>query len=96
MNVLFFSFSLLPLTLLNRIVPEAEWAMPAEELNRLEKIYDRFAPDDPLERVAWLFVSPVSLPNPSRDGWESEERDIDRALEGFEAALAGRMTCPWR
>jgi transcriptional regulator with XRE-family HTH domain len=70
----------------HRFVPDADWAMPADELARLETIYERFAPADPLERVAWLFVSPVQLPNPSREGWEAEHRDIDQARR--DAALA--------
>jgi hypothetical protein len=47
----------------------------------LESVYDRFAPTDPLERTAWLFQHSVQLPNPSAEGWESEERDIDSARQ---------------
>jgi hypothetical protein len=70
----------------HRFVPDAEWAMPEEELDRLERIYDRFTPTDPLERVAWLFQGQVSLPNPSQEGWEAEHREIDQARR--DAAIA--------
>jgi len=62
----------------HRQLPDAEWAMPAEVLDRLEAIYQRFAPSDPLERTAWLFEQFVELPIPSA-GWKGEERDIDVA-----------------
>jgi transcriptional regulator with XRE-family HTH domain len=63
----------------HRMVPDANWAMPSEDLDRIERIYDRFAPSDPLEQVAWLFEPPVSLPRPSHEGWQAEERDVDDA-----------------
>lgn len=58
--------------------PNAEWSMPTEVLDRLEGIYERLAPDDQIERTAWLFEHSVALPKPSA-GWEAEERDIDLA-----------------
>ncbi len=61
----------------HRQFPDAEWALPDAVLDRLEAVYDRFAPDDPLMRTAWLFQQSVQLPNPSSEGWEAEERDID-------------------
>jgi hypothetical protein len=69
----------------HRQFPDAEWALPGEELDRLEAIYHRFEPSDPLERIAWLFGSPTQLPNPPKEGWEAEEREIDQARQ--EAAL---------
>ncbi|MDR7927036.1 helix-turn-helix transcriptional regulator [Acidithiobacillus thiooxidans] len=63
----------------HRQFPDAEWSMPAEVLNRLETIYDRFSPSDPLERTAWLFEQCVALPKPSTAGWEAEKRDVDAA-----------------
>jgi hypothetical protein len=69
----------------HRQFPDAEWALPAEEIKRLEAIYHRFAPADPLERIAWLFRPPVQLPNPPKEGWQAEEREIDQARQ--EAAL---------
>ena len=63
----------------HRQFPDAQWALPEGVLARLESVYDRFAPDDPLERTAWLFQQPVQLPKPSTAGWEAEQRDIDAA-----------------
>jgi transcriptional regulator with XRE-family HTH domain len=63
----------------HRQFPDAEWAMPGKVLVRLEAIYDRFAPVDPLKGIAWLFEQSVALPNPSKDGWQAEQRDLDAA-----------------
>ena len=63
----------------HRQFPDAEWSMPAGLLDRLETIYHGFAPSDPLERVAWLFEQGVGLPNPSHEGWQAEERQVEDA-----------------
>lgn len=63
----------------HRQFPDADWSLPAAELDRLATIYDRLAPSDPLERVAWLFEQSVSLPDPSHQGWQANERQIDES-----------------
>jgi hypothetical protein len=73
----------------NRQFPDAEWSLSAPLLDRLEAIYDRFAPDDPLEQIAWLFQNAVQLPKPSAEGWQGEERDLEAArLEAAQALYA--------
>lgn len=72
-----------------RYYPDAEWSLPAAVLDRLETIYDRFAPVDPLEQIAWLFQKAVRLPKPSAEGWQAEERDVEAArLEAAQALYA--------
>lgn len=61
----------------HRQFPDAEWSLPAPVLDRLEAVYDRFAPTDSLNEVAWLFQQSVQLPNPSGAGWEAEQRDVE-------------------
>lgn len=63
----------------HRQIPDAEWTIPAGLLDRLEGIYGRFEPTDPLEQVAWLFEQGVKLPNPSHEGWQAQERQIEDA-----------------
>ncbi|WP_246174988.1 XRE family transcriptional regulator [Bradyrhizobium paxllaeri] len=65
----------------HRQFPDAEWSLPGEVLDRLDAIYARFAPSDPLERVAWLFEQSVALPRPSAEGWKAERRDVDVARQ---------------
>ena len=63
----------------NRNFPDAEWRLPDTVLDRLDAIYNRFAPADPLERIAWLFQNGVALPRPSAEGWQANERDVAAA-----------------
>jgi transcriptional regulator with XRE-family HTH domain len=63
----------------HRMFPNAQWSMSGEFLDRLEIVYERFAPRDPLERTSWLFEHTAVLPKPSTEGWEAEQRDIDAA-----------------
>ncbi len=71
----------------HRQFPDAEWSLPDAVLDRLEALYDRFAPADPLERTAWLFQQSVQLPNLSAAGWQSEQRDVDAARQKAVQAL---------
>lgn len=62
----------------HRQFPDAQWAMQEEVLNRVESLYQRFAPADRLARVAWLFDQTVELPDPS-GGWQGEQRAAESA-----------------
>lgn len=71
----------------NRQFPDTEWSLPAETLDRLETVYRRFAPIDPLEQAAWLFQLSVQLPDPSRaEDWQAQQRQVEVAR--IEAARA--------
>jgi transcriptional regulator with XRE-family HTH domain len=63
----------------NREFHDADWRLPDPILNRIDDLYERFQPDDPLERVAWLFQNGVALPRPSAEGWEASRRDVEAA-----------------
>ncbi|WP_271629438.1 hypothetical protein [Caldicellulosiruptor sp. DIB 104C] len=39
----------------HRSFPEAEWALPEEELKKIEKIYNKLEPYDIIQRYVWLF-----------------------------------------
>ncbi len=71
----------------HRQFPDVDWSMPAGVLDRLEAIYNRFEPSDPLERTAWLFEQSVARPNPSAAGWKAEERNVDTARQEAARAL---------
>lgn len=70
----------------NRQFPDAKWRLPDPILERLDALYDRFAPADPLERIVWLFQNGVALPRPSAEGWQANGRDV--AAAQVEAARA--------
>ncbi|MBY4640512.1 helix-turn-helix domain-containing protein [Gluconacetobacter entanii] len=63
----------------HRQFPEAEWRLPDPVLDHIDVIYNRFEPTDPLERIAWLFQDGVQVPNPSAEGWEASQRDVEVA-----------------
>ncbi len=63
----------------HRRFSDAEWSMPSEDLDQLEVMYERFAPADTFEQIAWLFDQNVELPNPSKLGWKGEQREVDAA-----------------
>ena len=65
----------------HRQFPNAGWLLKADVLDRLEAVYDRFAPADVLERTAWLFQQSVQLPKLSAEGWEAEHREVDAARQ---------------
>ena len=61
----------------HRQYPEAEWSLSEDVLQRLETVYKRFTPQDPLIRVAWLFEMSVPWPKLTGGGWEAEQREAD-------------------
>lgn len=48
----------------HRQFPDAEWAMPGEFCDRLERIYQSFTPADSLDKYAYLFNYGVEVLNP--------------------------------
>jgi hypothetical protein len=74
----------------NRQSPNADRRLPDPLLDRLDAIYHRFAPTDPLERIAWLFKHGVRLPNPSAEGWEASQRDVEAARIEAARTLFGK------
>jgi transcriptional regulator with XRE-family HTH domain len=71
----------------NRQFPDVDWSLEDEVLDRLATVYARFAPDDPLERVAWLFQNGVALPDPSPEGWQGNEREVEAARQAAACEL---------
>ncbi len=60
----------------HRSYPTAQWALPAEPINKLETIYKKFSPPDIVDQHSWMFDNSVELINPP-DG--SPERWKERA-----------------
>jgi hypothetical protein len=61
-----------------------EWALPATELDEIEKIYMALDPTDLIKKYAWLFVSSVPLPHPTTkriegqaaaESWQTDEAE---------------------
>lgn len=71
----------------HRQFPDAEWSLSEDALLRLEVIYNRLAPDDPMASVAWLFASSVVLPKTTPGEWDVDEREVEVARRAAAKAL---------
>jgi uncharacterized membrane-anchored protein YhcB (DUF1043 family) len=58
-----------------RSFKDADWVLPDEDIAELQTIYDDLAPKDPIESIAWLFETSVSLPNPTGD-WQKDREQL--------------------
>lgn len=72
----------------HRDFPDAQWAMPAGLVKRLEGVFTRLEPDDPVDRYQWLFKHNVELPGIRRKPWsEREEIAENLRAEALEEIL---------
>jgi hypothetical protein len=70
----------------HREFAEAEWAMPPEDVDRLEQVLPRLQPASPLARNSWLFQSGAS---PRRRRRDPEAQDLpDAQREAMAECLA--------
>jgi transcriptional regulator with XRE-family HTH domain len=59
----------------HRAFPDANWALPEDQLSGMERIYEALEPSSFIERSAWLFSAPgANLPRPAKDDWQEDER----------------------
>ena len=61
----------------HRSFPNSDWALPVEEINRVERIYNEFSPTDPILRRSWLFNNGVPLLS-GRDveNWSKRDEEL--------------------
>jgi transcriptional regulator with XRE-family HTH domain len=69
----------------HRQFPDAKWSLSPDDLDALEVIYHRFAPDDPVARIAWLFQPRAEVIDPGVEGWRSRQSKL---IEVRQEALA--------
>ena len=62
----------------HRSFPDANWAMPAAELEPLAAIYERLTPADPVQAHSWLFDQRPILPE------KTSRKDIKAEMEEIE------------
>jgi hypothetical protein len=63
----------------HREVPDANWAMPREVIARLQTAYERFEPNEPIDKYAWLFTNGPKLMEPFSRDWQARQQAIVRA-----------------
>jgi len=61
----------------HRRFPNARWVMPTEDVACLEAIYERLAPDDPIETSLWLFGHHHDLPKEDGWDWQRYQEEVD-------------------
>lgn len=63
----------------HRNFADAEWALPAEFVDRLEPLYRRFAPQDAVQRHSWVFADDPGLLRPKGEDFDAQDRAVWRA-----------------
>jgi transcriptional regulator with XRE-family HTH domain len=67
------------------------WALPAAELDMIEKIYNTLEPVDLIKKYAWLFASNVLLPRPSTKHVEGQQTAVKAWRADEEEAVKQRI-----
>lgn len=58
---------------------DQEWALPQVEVAKLQRLYNRFEPEDYAHKFSWLFSSPVELPIPGKRDWRERDEAVAKA-----------------
>ena len=62
----------------HRTYASAAWALPEEEVDRLERIHESLEPPDLLSRHAWLFSSHPQIPRSLESSWTERQEELSR------------------
>jgi hypothetical protein len=72
----------------HRAFADAEWALPASEIDQLARIADRMTPIDPIEAHRWLFDTHWPEMRTERDTFAERQRQVEAArAEAIKAVL---------
>jgi hypothetical protein len=61
----------------HREYSDATWAMPMEQVDRMEQVYARFEPENMINRHLWLFDTHVDVPRTRHIEWEERRNVIE-------------------
>jgi len=67
---------------------KVDWVYPRQILDRLEALYASLTPDDPIDRLAWLFSFNVERPTDVATDWREEQEKTNAAQVDAAEALA--------
>lgn len=75
----------------HREFADAEWALPADVIDELETVYDKFSPTDAIVLYSWLFGYGVELLHPPSDteNWQHREETVNGFRKDALAKLYG-------
>lgn len=61
----------------HRSFPEAQWALPKEELDKIETVYHQFEPKDSVNQRSWLFSDRAQILSGKRvENWEARDAEL--------------------
>lgn len=63
----------------HRSFPDADWALPKERIDRLDEVFGRFEPQEPVARYGWLFSNNPELPEGRQGNWEARQETLANA-----------------
>lgn len=74
----------------HRSYPDAQWALPEEQLKRYEVIYNKLEPSDPVTRLIWMFNEhwpgfPEGLDRKELSHRDQEKLMLERRVEGLKS-----------
>lgn len=61
----------------HRTFADARWAMPEEQVERLEALYEHLAPDDAVSTSVWLFGHHPDLPERADRDWDAYQQTLE-------------------
>lgn len=67
---------------------DVKWVYPREILDRLEALYAKLTPEDPVSQLAWLFALHVERPTDVAPDWRDEQEKISTAQAAAAEILA--------
>lgn len=68
---------------------DTQWAMPTEQVQRLESIYECIAPSDAVSTSAWLFSHHPDLPDQTDRDWDAYREKLSHARDEAVATVLG-------
>jgi hypothetical protein len=71
----------------HRGFPNADWALPSEELDRLTSVYEYLRPEEPILANAWLFGHWPELPEAHAQGYREHQARIEEVRAAALASL---------
>jgi transcriptional regulator with XRE-family HTH domain len=74
----------------HRQLPDADWALPTETLDQLERIYEAVQPVDLVSRNGWLFVSHVLLPRPTVKNPDGPHTEFETSYKSDQSEAAAQ------
>jgi transcriptional regulator with XRE-family HTH domain len=76
----------------HRSFPDTDWALPAEEIDRIDDIYEQFRPSDPVLQRSWLFRNGVPLlSGRNAEDWQQRDRELfDLRKQAMEELLGNQ------